>query len=165
MIPSRNRPISIISRTVEVIRISTLSSAPVGAGNHIELRVPSKAEYVSIVRSVVTDLARSAEMSPSEVEDLQVAVSEACANVVRHAYPGGDSDGAELLVRFSSEDGGLITEVIDNGCGFDGGDHRQDPDSNGGLGLVLIQALMDQVLCCSSPEFGTAIRMVKFSSD
>lgn len=101
-------------------------------------------------------------MPPSAVEDLQVAVSEACANVVRHAYPGEISDESEILFRCSTDGGKITAEVTDQGCGFDGRTGRSDPDKEGGFGLILIYRLMDQVRFWSSPESGTTIRMVKF---
>lgn len=116
---------------------------------------------MAIIRSVVTHLAERMSMPPSAVEDLQVAISEACANVVRHAYPEDTSEEAELLVRCSTDGEKIIAEVIDRGCGFDGRCGRGDLDSEGGFGLILIHQLMDQVQCCSSPDSGTIIRMEK----
>lgn len=103
-------------------------------------------------------------MPPCAVEDLQVAVSEACSNVVRHAYPHGiPDDEAQMLVRCSADDNRITAEVIDRGCGFDGCAHKRAADDDGGFGLILISTLMDQVYCSSSPEDGTVIRMVKFT--
>lgn len=132
-----------------------------GAGDYIEVRVPSRAKYLSLIRAIVADLAANISMPQCAVEDLQVAISEACANVVRHAYPSGDPRVAELLVRCSTDGRKITAEVIDRGTGFDIAAGRRDPDSDGGLGLILIRKLMDQVQVDSSPDRGTAIRMVK----
>lgn len=131
------------------------------ADDIIELRVPSKPEYVSIVRRLVTDLAHRISLSRSAVEDVQVAVSEACANVVCHAYPGSDTSPAEIVVRFNARRDGLTMEVADMGDGFTEFTPSRNSERNGGFGLVLIRNLMDQVSLSSSPSQGTVVRMVK----
>lgn len=119
---------------------------------------------MSIIRAIVTDLAEVASMSPSAIEDIQVAVSEACTNVVRHAYAGNEqAEESDLFVRCSADGGQVTAEVIDRGCGFrdrGGRDRRRD---DGGFGLMLIHRLMDQVQLSSTPGLGTMIRMVKYA--
>lgn len=136
-----------------------------GADDYIELRVPSRAKYISLIRSMVAGLAEGISMPRCAIEDLQVAISEACANVVRHAYPDGVSSSEELLVRCSTDGNRIVAEVIDRGTGFDSAVGRRNPDSDGGFGLILIRQLMDQVQVNSSPHRGTAIRMVKSRGD
>lgn len=131
------------------------------SGN-IELRVPGRAEYVSIVRTFVTDLARRLGMSASAVEDVQVAVSEACTNAISHAY-SDDQHEREVIVRCSVNDGGLMMEIADSGQGFcetiDQPPSQTEKD--GGFGLVLIRNLMENVSLDSSTERGTVVRMSK----
>lgn len=136
------------------------------ACDFIELRVPSKPEYVSVVRTLVTDLAHKSALSASEVEDVRVAVSEACANVVCHAYSDPDWGDAEIIVRCSTDNDRLVMEVTDQGQGFDESAPRpiRKSERNGGFGLVLIRNLMDQVSLDSSPDCGTVVRMVKEST-
>jgi len=135
------------------------------ADDAIEMRVPSRPEYVSIVRAFVTDLARRMALSASAVEDVQVAVSEACANVVCHAYSQPDRASAEIVIRCSVRGRRLIMEVADTGHGFRTSILRspRTSDRNGGFGLLLMRNLMDQVSMNSSPDRGTVIRMVKKS--
>lgn len=129
----------------------------------IELRVPSRPEYVAVVRTLITDIARRVAMSTSAVEDLQVAASEACANVVRHAYAETEDADPGIVVRCSSTHGRLVIEVADQGCGLDDARKplRRSTDSDGGFGLILIRNLMDQVSLDSVPDQGTIVRMVK----
>ena len=136
------------------------------ANDFIELRVPSKPEYVAIVRTLVTDLAHRIALSASAIEDVQVAVSEACANVVCHAYAGSKAHAAEIVVRCSTENGYLVMEVEDQGQGFDESSRPRVRRSrrNGGFGLILMRNLMDNVTMDSSPNHGTVIRMVKGNS-
>ena len=130
--------------------------------DRIELRVPSKAEYVSIVRAFVTDLSRRLGLCTSSVEDVQVAVSEACTNVVLHAYSDADH-GSELVVRCGTKDGRLTVEIADSGQGFANavGKPKYSRDRDGGFGLVLIRNLMENVSLDSSPDQGTVVRMSK----
>jgi len=131
-------------------------------GEALELRVPSKPEYVAIVRTFVTDMARRIALSSSAVEDVRVAASEACANVVCHAYSDSGRSPDRMLVRCTASDGRLIIEVADNGCGLK---NRAvpacDADDEGGLGLILMRGLMDDVSVDSVPKRGTTVRMVK----
>ncbi len=126
----------------------------------VEIRVPGKQEYVPIVRSFVTNFARRAALSRSAVEDVQVAISEACANVVRHAYV--DRASQDMVVRCSAENGCLTVEVIDSGRGFDG--HigwKSGADRSIGFGILLMRNLMDQMYMNTLPDGGTVVRMVK----
>ncbi len=135
------------------------SGAPIR--DSIELRVPSKPEYVAIVRSLITDIARRFPLTGPEVMDLQVAASEACANVVRHAY--ADSTDGGILVRCSSAPGRLTIEVADEGQGV-ADIHtrfRHQMKNYGGFGLDLIRGLMDDVSLDTAPNHGTTVRMTK----
>lgn len=130
-------------------------SAPLD--NAIELRVPSKPEYVAIVRTLISDVARRVALPASAVEDVQVAASEACANVVRHAYE--EPDESDILVRCSSSLDSLVIEIEDQGCGLDKPCRRSG--ERNGFGLILIHNLMDDVSLDTEPDRGTVVRMVK----
>lgn len=52
----------------------------------LEMKVPAKAEYVGVVRLTVSGIANRMGFSYDEIEDIKVAVAEACTNVVTHAY-------------------------------------------------------------------------------
>lgn len=131
-------------------------------GDAVELKVPSKAEYVAVVRALVTDIARRLSMSTSAVQDVQVAASEACANVVIHAYSDPDRAPSDMTVRCMSSHGRMVIEVADSGRGFSVPiAFARDEEKDGGLGLLLINELMDQVSLDSAPDQGTIVRMVK----
>jgi serine/threonine-protein kinase RsbW len=129
----------------------------------IELRVPSRPEYVAVVRTLITDIARRVALSASAVEDLQVAASEACSNVVRHAYAETKDADPGILVRCSYTRGRLVIEVADEGRGLDDPHKplRRNADSEGGFGLTLMRSLMDDVSLDSIPDQGTIVRMAK----
>lgn len=131
----------------------------------IELRMPCKAEYVRTARALVGEIAKSLYLSPDEVQEVQIAASEAIANIIRHAY-GPGKRAQPIFLRCRRGPGQLSIEVIDRGIGFKvpTGERKPDPSREGGLGILLIRSLMDQVEFWSKPNAGTRIRMMKLGS-
>lgn len=134
-------------------------------GDTIEIRVPCKPEYVRTVRRTIADFAESVDMPRSDVEEVEIAASEAVANIVRHAYKGLNCKIPPVRVKCSHAQGRLTVEVIDRGCGFNapptGVVPEVDMSRDGGLGIILIKGLMDRVKYVSKPSGGTRIRMSK----
>ncbi len=116
--------------------------------------VPAVPENVAPLRHAIVDLARGAGASEDVQTDLALAVGEACANVVVHAYPPGDT--GVLIVHAGVADGTITVVVVDQGQGM-----TPRPDSPGlGLGLPLIANLSDQLEIHDGPEgLGTELRM------
>ena len=127
----------------------------------LKLQLPGKPQYVSTVRMVIASLANSAGFDVEAIEDMKVAVSEACTNVVCHGTNGDDL--YEISCEISDEQ--FCVSVQDQGEGVDM-DQYQAPNldcpKEGGLGLFIIQTLMDEVESISEPGKGTKIRMVKY---
>lgn len=110
------------------------------------------AETVPVARAAVCELALDAGISERRLEALQLAVSEAVTNVVRHAYP--DRRGTVWLTAALDTDE-LCVLVADSGCG-----HRTPSDDPGlGLGLALIAHECDQMAVSERPGGGTELRM------
>ena len=133
-----------------------MSAAP---DTTVEIRIPSDADYVRIVRLALAGLAARLKFSYDDIEDLKLAVTEACNNAILHA-----ADKQGVVVRCSQVNGYLEIAVIDSGRGFDGG--LQEAAANedlaeNGLGFFLMQALMDEVVCESTGDQGTCVRMKK----
>src|SRR5215831_12507355 len=105
----------------------------------MELALPARAENIAIVRHALGGFAEAFAVPESKLADIRLAVTEACANVVVHAYPNGEEGAMEVLA--SMEDGEMVVRVRDWGSGI-----RPRPDSPGlGLGLSLIAALAETV--------------------
>jgi anti-sigma regulatory factor (Ser/Thr protein kinase) len=119
----------------------------------IRLTLPARAENVALVRHVVAALAESLALPPKVVEDIRLAVTEACTNVVRHAYIGSGEGPLDVEVM---PDGGCLTIVVsDRGRGL-----QPNPGSDGpGLGLPLIAALADAVEIEHAPDAGSRLCM------
>ena len=112
----------------------------------LELRVPSAARLLHIVRSVVGQVAALRGFSEEETQFVILAVDEACANVIRHAYQGSE-DGVILINCREPPDGieFLLTDFskpADSSCWPK---RSLDEMKPGGLGIPLIHAVMDQV--------------------
>ncbi len=114
------------------------------------LHVPSSTENLALIREFVTSVGRQATLGEDDITKLELAVDEACANVIEHAY--GHDITKEVIVRASFNDDTLRISVSDTGRGFDPGSiQQQDLDQlvaqrkSGGLGMRLIQNLMDEV--------------------
>ncbi|SDH80907.1 serine/threonine-protein kinase RsbW [Alteribacillus persepolensis] len=135
--------------------------------DHIELKLPAKAEYVGVVRLTVSGIASRAGYSYDDIEDLKIAVAEACTNVVDHAY----QDSGLIGIGCSLYTDKMVIVVADNGQSFDleklkeglgpvDGTKPIGELEEGGLGLFLIDSLMDKVEI--NGKAGVAIVMTKF---
>jgi anti-sigma regulatory factor (Ser/Thr protein kinase) len=119
----------------------------------MELALPARAENIAIVRHALGGFADAFAVPESKLADIRLAVTEACANVVVHAYPDEEEGTMEVLA--SMNDGEMIVCVRDWGRGI-----RPRPDSPGlGLGLSLIAALAETVQLGHDTAEHTEVRM------
>lgn len=107
---------------------------------------------VPYVRDSITTLAIDA--TEGDLDRIRLALTEACANVVRHAYPG---ESGTLEVGACLGPRTVVIDVRDSGIGTGGG-HREHEPASGGLGLPLIEMLADR-LEINSRCPGTSVRM------
>jgi serine/threonine-protein kinase RsbW len=130
------------------------------------LTLPAEAEYLDLVRFTLYGIATRLGFSYEETEDMKVAVSEACNNAVIHAYEPGNSGLIEIRFEPSVEQLRII--VKDEGHSFDVNklkssssmhDRTLDDTQVGGLGLYLMQALMDEVEV--KVNGGTEVKLIK----
>jgi serine/threonine-protein kinase RsbW len=134
----------------------------------IELEIPARAEYVGLVRLVVSSLASGRRTLPDErIDDLKLAVSEACTNAIE---AHNDIDVEErVLVRCAEADDRLEVSIQDRGKGFDPEALPEHPpvtdperlNFERGLGIPLIRTLVDDVAFEPSTD-GTAVRLVMY---
>ena len=129
------------------------SQAPVVAfDSDIRLTLPARPENVAVVRHVLGALSDALELPVALTEDIRLAVSEACTNVVRHAYADGEGT-IDVLVH--SGGSALEITVADAGRGL-----GPSPDTAGpGLGLPLIAALADSLQVERSESAGSRLTM------
>jgi len=114
------------------------------------LRVPSRTEFLALVRDVTRRMAELAGFDAAQAEQLALAVDEASTNVIEHAYAGARDRAFE--VRFDDRGAELRIDVVDDGATVD---PRSMPTVDlaryaterrtGGLGVHLMGRIMDSV--------------------
>lgn len=119
----------------------------------VRLEIENQPQNVALVRAALSGLAEAAGFDAELTSDIQTAVSEACNNVVLHAYEGAPGP-MDVTVGCGSDRIDVL--VADRGTGItrlsSAGDHM-------GLGLALISALADQAEFTSPNDGGTEVRM------
>lgn len=121
------------------------------------LRLSNRPENVLVVRQALTGVADSLALDAVETNDLNTAVTEACNNVVLHAYGGEEGP---LEVDLYALDDAIAVVVRDRGRGMrtrDNGDAQEDPHA--GIGLPVIDALSRRVQFTDLADGGTEVRM------
>ena len=123
------------------------------ASPDVRLSLPAQPDSLGVIRHVLGAFAESLRLPADVVEDIRLAVTEACTNVVRHAYDGEPAGPIEVVMRPSH--GRLEVVITDRGRGM-----PPSPDVEGpGLGLPLIAALADNVELEQAPVRGSRLRM------
>ena len=119
-------------------------------GVHLE----SRPQTLTIVRGILGGLAEVLAIDPELLDDLKTAVSEACNNVVLHAYRGAPGP-MRILVFINPER--LRVTVEDDGVGWGAGDRV--PEESFGIGVSVIRALAEDVRFEPGSEGGMVVEM------
>lgn len=127
----------------------------------LALCLPRDAASVPLARRVTGELLLSLGFVPDEVADVELALSEACGNVIRHSRDGDDYE-----VRLNVDGEVVSIDVEDKGPGFPDAlvdtDHdHPPPEAETGRGIVLMAALLDDVRFERTDENGSVVRMVR----
>lgn len=135
----------------------------------VELAFPSRTDYLAVARLVVVAAASiEPALGEERLDNLRLAVSEACTNAIEAQQAAGASH-EEILVRCQIDDERVAVEVLDQGGGFDPNTVPELPepdlperlDYESGLGLTLIRLLTDESQIVSSSQ-GTLIRIIMY---
>ncbi|MFC3990266.1 ATP-binding protein [Actinoplanes siamensis] len=123
----------------------------------VRLNLPREVDSVPAVRRLLRCALTTLEVDREAGADLEIALSEACANVVKHA---AGAEGFE--VRLDVGEDHCSIDVVDNGSGFDlEAGPTPTASSEHGRGLLLIRALAENVRMQSSPRTGSLIHFEK----
>jgi serine/threonine-protein kinase RsbW len=126
----------------------------------VRLHLPREVDSVPAVRRLLRCALTILHVDRQSGADLEIALTEACANVVNHAA-GAD----QFEVRLDVAESHCAIDVLDNGTGFDPaatqGDMSPAAESERGRGLFLIKALSDNVRMHSAPRSGSLIHFEK----
>jgi serine/threonine-protein kinase RsbW len=125
----------------------------------VALCLPQEVESVSLIRVVIGDALLRLGITDDCIDDIRLALSEACTNVLEHAAAEDeyevrlhvDGDTCEISVLDTGED--LDADALDG--------VMPDSGSSGGRGVAIMHAVMDQVAFRSEPEVGTIVHLVK----
>ena len=137
--------------------------------DYIEIRVPAKPQFVSVIRLTISGLASRIGFNYDEIEDLKIAASEAITNVVHHAYK--EEDEGEIVIGCALYKEKIELMVADYGSSFNFEEVKSKigpyhPEENiaglreGGLGLYLMETLMDEVMI--NNDSGVTVFMTKY---
>lgn len=137
-----------------------------GTGEEVEARVqlmltlslPRDELSIPVARHVCSTALTDVGAEASDVDDIEVAVTEACTNVLDHSGPGDDYE-----VTFEVNSEACVIRVVDAGHGFDSTSLGYDTDlsSERGRGIQLMRALVDKVHFASKDEKGTIVHLEK----
>lgn len=120
------------------------------------LKVKSRTENLSVIRDFIGTSASELKLPNEIIENIILAVDEACTNIIKHAYkysPDGD-----ITITIKPTSSKFIVSIIDNGISFEP-ETIPEPDLQkyyrqrrvGGLGIYLMKTLMDEVKYVSKP--------------
>ncbi len=143
----------------------------------VTLTIPSAPEYVGTARLTILGVAGRMGFSYDQVEDIRLAVGEACTNAIeRAARRNGSAPDVMISIRSHVEPSRLVIEVEE-----ESGGPEQDPGSApagiGGpaveagipdgqeLGALLMEILVDEVVVEPLPGGGTRVRLIKFTTE
>jgi len=125
----------------------------------LALTLPRDEQTVPVARHIVRNAMEQVGVESTCVYDVELALSEACTNVLLHSGPGD-----QFVVRLDLDECLGVIRVIDVGRGFDSARLQADEtglEAERGRGLGLMQALVDRVDFTSRPEAGTIVTLEK----
>ena len=141
--------------------------------NVFRLKLPAESENLDIIRKFISGIAANMGFTEDDIYQIELAVDEACANIINHAYDGHEEGGKEPLINVTvrSKPDRIEITIADRGIGFDP-QTIQSPDMEaylrdkrrGGLGVHLIRTLMDDVHFRMKPGVRNEVKMVKHLS-
>jgi serine/threonine-protein kinase RsbW len=131
----------------------------------IELRLPSRLGFEKVAMNTAASVARLMGFADERVEDLKTAIAEACINAMEHGNKLDETLSVGVILSMKPDS--LEVKVLDTGTGPQA--HAAAPDIDKkmheeeeprGMGMFLIESLVDEVEWVSSPPVGSYARMV-----
>lgn len=130
----------------------------------MELKFPCRPEYVGVARLAILGVASRMRFSYDEVEDVRLAVGEACTTSVEWAERNGRND-SNIVLRSEIGSDKLIVDIFDEAGERKEEGRGTDPDAESeNLGALLITLLVDEVSVVPQ-DTGTHVRMVKHARE
>jgi serine/threonine-protein kinase RsbW len=134
-------------------------------GISVEVRIPSELGFEKVAMSTAASMAALMGFSNDRIEDLKTAVAEACINAIEHGNQLDTALGVGVIL--STTDDQLEVKVIDDGVGVSVAPNSPDIDRKmlgeedpRGMGMFLIQALVDEAEWHKGPPGKSFVRLV-----
>lgn len=125
----------------------------------LALSLPRDEQTIPVSRHIAVNAMSEIGVAEESIDDIAVALTEACTNVLKHSGPGD-----EFEVSLEVDDDQCVIRVVDTGRGFDSdslGFSNADSSAEQGRGIQLMRALVDSVKFISKPEAGTIVHLEK----
>ena len=122
----------------------------------LEMTLPAESANVALVRHAISGVAEDGGMDEERIADLKTVVTEACMNVVVHAYPHGTG---LMRIDVTPEEDSLLITVSDSGAGIRPSVDLDEPGSSLRLGFSLISRLCSSFAISGGLDRGTTISM------
>ena len=128
----------------------------------VTITIPSHPKYLSIIRSVTGKLAQIYEITEPLTEDMKLAVDEACANVIKHAYRGDRTKKIVLKYKITKKSFNVIIEDSGIKAQTDLIKGRSLDDIRpGGLGIHFIKRVFDVFRFDETKKKGNRLILIK----
>jgi anti-sigma regulatory factor (Ser/Thr protein kinase) len=130
------------------------------------ITVPSHPKYLSVVRAVTARMGQLHEMTETVIDDIKLAVDEACSNVIKHAYRGETS--RKITLRYTITRGAFTVNIDDNGIKSAMGQMKGrslDDVKPGGLGVHFIRRVFDVVELDDRKRRGNRLILIKYTGN
>ncbi len=146
------------------------------------LKIPGKSVHLSMVRKIMADLSEKIGFSEEEIAKIEMAVDEACTNIIKHAYkeskqpkeyPARRKEDVNKPIELQIEVSGdrFAVTIIDRGEVFNFDSYKPPTleeyltmTKPCGLGIHVIRTFMDEVNYNHEPGVGNILRLVKHLS-
>jgi serine/threonine-protein kinase RsbW len=139
----------------------------------VTLHLPCRYSYLRMIRQSVIDMSARAGLSEFKAAQLEMAVDEACANVIEHSYGGeasaaGNPNHPGLRINLMQCKDRIVVEIFDRGSGFDFDAHEEvqpedylEAGRQRGLGMYIIRRFVDDVSYERGTSSGNCLRLTK----
>lgn len=134
-------------------------------GSCVEVRLPSQLGFEKVAMSTAASMAAMMGFSPDRIEDLKMAVAEACINSIEHGNQLNAALGVSVVLSRSENE--LEVKVMDHGTGVESPPKSPDIDRKmlgeedpRGMGMFLIQALVDEAEWHKGPPGKSFVRLM-----
>lgn len=132
-----------------------------------QLKLPSQTDNLELIRNFVAGIAKKVGFDDNDVNKIELAIDEACTNVIKHAYQHNEKQDIDIAIKIDYQK--MVIVVTDRGKSFQMKDVDL-PDMKsylaelrvGGLGIYLMKTLMDEVDYKTEPDGQNKVRMVKY---